>query len=67
MIDFVGTPQFLRTALLGYGNHAFSHNTNKFILGEHFFHILGIQGNNLAPMENCHVGCKVGQIRFCGI
>ena len=49
-----------------HGNHAFSESPNsspnRFILGERFFRIKGVPGNNLAPMKNCPEGHKEGKI-----
>ena len=53
MIDFVGTPPFLRIPLrVAMVKHAFLHSPNRFILGD-FFRIQGTPGNNLAPMKKC--------------
>ena len=69
MIEFVCTPLAVRIAQRGcHGNHAFSHSPNEFMFRNIFFsHSGGGAGNKLSQMKKLSWGCKVCQIRFCGI
>ena len=69
MIEFVCIPLPVRIVQQGcHSNYAFSHSPNE-LLFRNIFLIQGGggAGNNLAPMKNCQGGCKVCQIRLCGI
>ena len=53
MIDFVGTPPFLRMALrVAMVTMHFHIARTGLFLGT-FFSIQGVPGNNLAPMKDC--------------
>ena len=54
MIDFVGTPPFLRMALrVAMVTKHFHNARTGLFLRNIFFSIQGVQGNNLAPMKDC--------------
>ena len=56
MIDFVGTPPFLRIALrVAMVTMHFHIAQTDLFFGNNFIRILGIPGNNLAPIKNCPV------------
>ena len=60
MIDFVGAPPFLRIALrvtMAIMHFHILALTGLF-LGDIFFALIGVPGNNLAPMKNCPWGAK---------
>ena len=59
MIDFVGTPPFLRIAFLLSMQTIFSHSPNKFFFYDKMFRKLGVPMKDMVPMRNCPVGCKV--------
>ena len=71
MIEFVCTPLAVRIAQQDcHGNHAFSHSPNKFIFRNIFFSFRGGEGGGMKQFgtnEKLSWGCKVDQIRFCGI
>ena len=70
MIGFVCIPLPVRIAPQGYhGNHAFSHSPNEFMFRNIVFSFRGGGGAGLffGTNEKLSWGCKVGQIRFCGI
>ena len=54
-----------------HGNHAFSHCPGEFMFWNIFFSFRGggggAQENFFGTNEKLSWGCKVGQIRFCGI
>ena len=60
MIDFVGAPPFLiitlRIAMATMHFHILA-QTGLF-LGNIFFRIKGVPGNNVAPMKNCPWGAR---------
>ena len=65
MIDFVGTPPFLRVAEWVAVEIMHFHKTyNKFIFRKKF-RMKGVQINNLSTTRNCH-GCMVGLISCRG-
>ena len=67
MIEFVCTPLHVRIAFrVAMVTMQFRKAQNVFIFQKQCFLIHGVPRIDLAPMKNCH-GCKVGQIRFCGI
>ena len=67
MIEFVYTPLAGRIAQQGcHGNHAFSHSPNKFMFRNIFFSFRGPM-KQFGTNEKMSWGCKVGQIRFCGM
>ena len=69
MIDFVCTPLAVRIAQHGcHGYHAFSHSPNKFMFRNKISYSGG--GGTMKQFgtnEKLSWGCKVCQIRFCGI
>ena len=56
MVDFVGTPPFLRITLQVAILTMHFHIAQAGLFLGIFFRILGIPGHNLAPMKNCPVG-----------
>ena len=67
MIEFVCTPLAVRITQQGcHGNHAFSHSPNKFMFMNIFSHSVGPM-KQFGTDEKLSWGCKVGQIRFCGM
>ena len=67
MIELVCTPIPVRIAQQGcHGNHAFSHSPNEFMFRKIFFSFMGAK-DFFSTKEKLSWGCKVGQIRFCGI
>ena len=63
MIDFVGTPLFLRVEDWVAVEIMHFHTThNKFIFRT-IFRMKGVPINNLSTMRNCH-GCMVGLISY---
>ena len=61
MIEFVCTPLHVRIAIQGcHGNHAISQGPNVFIFR---CIVVSFMGSN----EKLSSGCKIGQIRFCGL
>ena len=67
MIDFVGTPLFLRITLrVAMATIHFHIAKTGLFLGNIYFLIQGIQENNLPLMKNCPGWCKVGRIRSRG-
>ena len=53
MIDFVGTPPFLRMALRVAMVTMHLHIARTGLFLGTFFSIQGVPGNNLAPMKDC--------------
>ena len=54
MIDFVGSPPFLRMALrVAMVIMHFHKDPTGLFLGTSFLCIQGVPGNNLAPMKDC--------------
>ena len=67
MIGFVCTPLAVRIAQQGsHGYHAFSHSPNEFMFRNIFFSFMGPR-KQFVTIEKLSSGCKVCQIRFCGI
>ena len=67
MIEFVCTPLAVRIAQQGcHGNHASSHSPNEFMFRNIFSHSGGPR-KQFGTNEKLSWGCKVGQIKFCGI
>ena len=50
-----------------HGNYAFSHSPNELVFRNIFFLIQGGPGIFFGTNEKLSLGCKVGQIRICGI
>ena len=66
MIEFVYTPLPVGIAQQGcHGNNAFSHSPHEFMFMTIFSHWGGEE--TIGTNERLSWGCKVGQIRFCGI
>ena len=67
MIDFLCIPLPVRIARHDcHGNHALSHSPNEFMFRNMFSHSGGPR-KQFGTNEKLSWGCKIGQIRFCGI
>ena len=69
MIESVYTLLPVKIAQQGcHGKHAFSHSPNEFMVWNIFFSYRGAgAGNVWGTNEKLSWGCRVVQIRFCGI